>query len=92
MIAQTLAALLTPGASGTTVLASPATGEAKKNTSNAKKKAKQRCQRQEGQCNAVVGPLCGDNAACLVQTQACCGLLAACDADGFFTCINGVTV
>jgi hypothetical protein len=86
------ASLLTLGAAGLTALAVPSLAGAKKNKKNTtKKKAKQKCQKQEGQCVVSVLTLCEGNPdpdACAAQVEACCQFTASCDIVGFFNCLS----
>jgi hypothetical protein len=58
-------------------------GAAKK---SAGKKAKQKCQRQIGQCTTFYTTVCQGNADCLAKAERCCPELVDCDLLGFLTC------
>jgi hypothetical protein len=80
------ASLMTLGKAGLAALASPLSTVAKKK--RAGKKAKQKCQRQVGQCTTFLLPLCGEDPDCLTFAQQCCALTGNCDPVGFINCVS----
>jgi hypothetical protein len=83
------ASLMTLGMAGLAALASPLSTVAKKRKKSAGKKARQKCQKQRGQCTTFLLPICaGGSADCVVRVQRCCALAGNCDPVGFFTCLN----
>lgn len=81
------ASLAPLGTVGLAALASPISTEAKKQKKGAGKKAKQKCQKQVGQCTTFLDPLCEDDPDCLALVQECCAFAGSCDVDGFFDCL-----
>jgi hypothetical protein len=79
--------LMTLGTAGLATLASPLGTVAKKK--RAGKKAKQKCQRQVGQCTTfLLSQLCGENnPECLALVDRCCALAGNCDPVGFLNCV-----
>lgn len=53
-----------------------------------KKKARQKCQSQVGQCEAEVLEICADDQACIDRQLPCCPALATCNLFSFFACIS----
>ena len=51
-----------------------------------KKKARQKCKRQVGQCQALVRVQCEGDQECLDRILPCCVLLGTCDFAGFLVC------
>jgi hypothetical protein len=78
------ASLLSLGAAGVGALAGHLAVDAKKkNRSKIKKKARQKCQNQAGQCLAFLSVSCGNDTSCVVSAQLCCPLVGNCDFGGF---------
>ncbi len=53
-----------------------------------KRKARQKCQSQVGQCEAEVRELCGDDQGCIDSQLPCCPALATCNLFSLFACIS----
>jgi hypothetical protein len=81
------ASLMTVGAAGVATLVRPLSSEAKKKGKSAGKKAKQKCQKQTGQCTTFLNPICAGDPTCLAKAQECCGFAGSCDVNGFFDCV-----
>lgn len=79
------ASLLSLGAAGVRALAGPLVADAKKN--KIKKKARQKCQNQAGQCLAFLSVSCGTDTSCVESAQQCCPLIGTCDFAGFVACL-----
>jgi hypothetical protein len=82
------ASLLSLGVAGVGALAGPPTADAKKSKkSKIKKKARQKCQNQAGQCLAFLSVSCGNDTSCVASAQRCCPLVGNCDFAGFVACL-----
>jgi hypothetical protein len=76
------ASLISLGAVGLATFAADA-----KKKKSASKKAKQKCQKQAGQCMATFASLTDDPSA-LAQVKGCCALAGNCDIVGFYYCLT----
>lgn len=53
-----------------------------------KNKARKRCARQRGPCQAFIRQGCGDSEECLAARLPCCGILADCKFSAFVQCFD----
>jgi hypothetical protein len=84
------ASLLTLGTVGVAALTGPTVTEArkKKRKQSAGEKARQKCQKQVGQCVAFLTPTCDGDLDCQAQVRRCCPEVGTCDVVGLFTCVS----
>jgi len=67
-------------------LADPFTARANKKGGKNKKKCKNPCSTQVGQCTTTIATLCAGEPSCQDSLQ-CCPILGRCDFSGFFACL-----
>lgn len=88
--------LATLTAAGVGLWGVPAIGSKKtrKAVKRAKKRGKQKCRKQDGQCTQAFTEICtarnsdpADAATCTLQFTACCPFLSDCQTTAFFDCI-----
>ena len=83
------ASIMTLGTAGlAAALGSPFTADAKKKggKNKKKKKCRDRCKPQVGQCTTAIAGLCAGDPTCL-DSALCCPILGSCDFSGFFACL-----
>jgi hypothetical protein len=77
------ASFVTLGGAGMVPPAKSVSADAKQSTG---KKAKKKCKKQVGQCNAIFATACAGDLECLAQAQVCCAFLGACNVTSFIAC------
>ncbi len=76
-----------PGLAGFAGLRAAIAKNRKKNST--KKKARQKCKNQVGQCISSIYLVCGPiGPDCLALAEQCCLILGSCDVTGYFACLT----